>query len=122
MAKEERRVRGIRLHEEPVAGRNNKFVITEEGAWFLPFEDNTRAPTLAEMLAEIVELEDEQVEHRFEDGRILVGYVAGETREVTIDNWPLEPGGDDEAVKRRMKEIFPQAEHFVGADDERHRL
>lgn len=42
MAKE-RIVRGLRLHEQPVSGRHDKFAITEEEAWFLPFEGNTRA-------------------------------------------------------------------------------
>ncbi len=55
MAKE-LRVRGLRLHEEPVAGRHNKFVITEEGAWFLPFEDHANTPPLAEILVEVLRI------------------------------------------------------------------
>ncbi len=115
-------VDGHELHEAPLPGRENKFVITETEAWFLPFEDNTRAPTLHDMLAALVDLEDEEVKRKFEDGRILVGYVSGKTREVAVDNWPIDPDSDDEVVKTRMREIFPRAEYFIGTDDERYPL
>ena len=118
----ERSIGEHRLHEHPVPGRKNKFVITENEAWFLPFEDNVRAPTLHEMITTLVDLEDEAVERKFEDGRILVGYVAEKTREVTVHNWPIDPDSDDEVVKKRMRDIFPHAKYFLGTDDERYPL
>ncbi len=35
-------------YETPVAGKENKFVVTEDPAWFLPFEDNATAPAFGE--------------------------------------------------------------------------
>ncbi len=39
-------------YETPVVGKENKFVGTEDPAWFLPFEDKATAPTFAEILVE----------------------------------------------------------------------
>ncbi len=116
---DERSVGGHRLRKAPVGGRDNKFVITASEAWFLPFEDNGSVPMLYEILAGVVDTSRETTERDFDEGRILVGYVAKQTREVSIHNWPIEPGGNTEAVKRRMREVFPNAKHFVGVDDER---
>lgn len=119
---DERSVGGHRLREAPVGGRDNKFVITASEAWFLPFEDNGSVPMLCEILAEVVDISRETTEREFEEGGILVGYVAKQTREVSIHNWPLNSGGDGEAVKKRVREVFPQAKHFVGVDDEKYDL
>lgn len=71
------------------------------------------------MLAALVNLGNEQTERRFEDGRILVGYVVRETREVALNNWPIDPDSNSEAVKKRVKEVFPYADHFIGVDGEK---
>lgn len=115
-------VDGQELYKAPVGGRDNKFVITPNEAWFLPFEDNGSVPMLCEILAGVVDLSHEPAERDFEEGRILVGYVAKQTREVSIHNWPLDLGSDGEAVRRRMREVFPKAKHFVGVDDVKYEL
>lgn len=115
-------VGGHRLHEAPVGGKDNKFVITPNGAWFLPFEDNGSVPMLCEILAEVVDISRETTEREFEEGGILVGHVAKQAREVSVHNWPLDPESDSEAVKKRVREVFPYAQHFVGVDDEKYGL
>lgn len=75
-------------YETPVVGKENKFVITENEAWFLPLED----------------------------GRILAGYVAKESREISIHNWPIDDDPDTETVKRRLKTVFPSARRFIGVE------
>ncbi len=115
---DKRGVGGHRLYKAPAGGRDNKFVITPNGAWFLPFDDNGSVPMLCEILAGVVDTSRDTAERDFDEGRILVGYVAKQTREVSIHNWPLEPGSNTEAVKRRVKEVFPYANHFVGVDEE----
>ena len=80
----------------------------------LPFEDRATAPTFVEILPELVEDLDGD---KFENGRILVGYVAKETREVSIYNWPNDNEPDTETVKNRLKTVFPSAGRFVVVDD-----
>jgi hypothetical protein len=42
-------VSGMSKHyETPTAGKENKFVVTDDRAWFLPFEDKATAPAFAE--------------------------------------------------------------------------
>jgi hypothetical protein len=77
---------------------------------------------LCEILAGVVDTSREPAERDFEEGRILVGYVAKQTREVSIHNWPLDPGSNVKAVKRRVKEVFPYADCFVGVDGEKYDL
>ncbi len=107
MAKE-LRVRGLRLHEEPVAGRHNKFVITEEGAWFLPFEDHANTPPLAEIIVGVLRIDpsDEEVvaevDARLQDGRVRLGYVSGEGRNISVHSLP----DSHDVVRRKLTEVF----------------
>ncbi len=39
-------------YETPAAGKVNMFVVTDDRAWFLPFEDKATAPAFAEILVE----------------------------------------------------------------------
>ena len=98
-----------RLHEVPLPGKENKFVITETEAWFVPFEDNSSAPLLAEILVLVlhIDLADEEavaeVGAKLEDGRILLGYISGEGRDISVH---LLPGSHDVAVRSRLREVF----------------
>ncbi len=109
-----------RLYKVSESDRDNKFVITPNRAWFLPFEDDGSVPMLYEILAGVVDTSRETSERDFDEGRILEGYVAKQTREVSIHNWPLDPGSDGEAVKKKVREVFPYASHFVGVDNEKY--
>lgn len=98
---------GMKLHEQPVLDAHNKFVITEDKTWFLPFEDNATAPTLGEILAAVVDLSNPAIENSYdqkiEDGLVFLGYVDKETREVSI-HLPDKPLNEDMRV--RLDEVF----------------
>lgn len=102
-------VDGQRLYREPVPGKENKFVITADEAWFLPFEDNARAPWLIEILRVVADadLEDDQVvetlDRQLEEGSIIMGYVSKETGKVSV-HLPDEPAS--KIVRRRLDQVF----------------
>ncbi|MDP9439216.1 MAG: hypothetical protein M3P49_10795 [Actinomycetota bacterium] len=118
MGKEGHWVGGLRLHKEPVVGGQNKFVITEDEAWFLPFEDNTQAPRLYEMLMAIFgeALDDEEfsdeLDARLEDGSLLLGYVR-EGGAIEIHSLLDAPGP---AAHARIREVFGREFGMVGDD------
>ncbi len=100
-------------------------MITEDQVWFLAMEDKSQLK-FAEILPEIFDFSSEEamdlVDAKFEDGRILLGYVTKETGEVEVHSWPIAPDSDSEVVKRRMREIFPHAEYFESLGEEKHQL
>lgn len=105
----EHAINGHKLYRAPLAGRENKFVITENEAWFLAYEDNANAPRLSEILAWMlrINLSDgeavAEVDTKLEDGRILLGYVSREGNEVSVH---LPPDSRDASVYRRLEEVF----------------
>jgi len=70
----------------------------------------------------VVDVSREAREQEFDEGKVLVGYVARQICEMSIHNWPLDSGSDGKAVKRRVKEVFPYADHFIGVDGEKYDL
>lgn len=103
---EDQRVKGLRLYKQPVANERNKFVSTEDEAWFLPFEDKSVAPTLGEILTAVVDLSDPEIEktydQKIEDGLVVLGYVDKVSRQVSI-HLPDSPIPKD--VKIRLDEV-----------------
>jgi hypothetical protein len=94
----------LRLYDRPVEGYQNKFVITEDAAYFVPCQNNS--PAMIEILGEVFDLDDPQV-HRDVDGRlfggrIILGYFEPATREAVIQT-PLEAS---RYVEKRIGEIF----------------
>ena len=94
----------LRLYDRPVEGHRNKFVLTEDAAYFVPCPNNS--PALIEILGGVFDLDDPQV-HRDVDGRlfggrIVLGYFEPATKEVVIQT-PLET---NEYVERRVGEVF----------------
>lgn len=90
-------------------GRKNKFVITGDEAWFLAFEDGSSVPSLVEILVRVlgVDLADEGVvsgvDAKLEDGRILLGYVSEDGKDVSVHSLPERQGLP---VRRRLTEVF----------------
>jgi hypothetical protein len=94
----------LRLYDRPVEGHRNKFVITEDAAYFVPCLDNY--PAMIEILGEVFDLDDPRV-HRDVDGRlfggrIVLGYFEPATREAVIHT-PLETST---YVEKRIGEVF----------------
>ena len=96
----------MELHNKPVEDVENKFVITEERAYFLPCEDRTEVAQFIEILREIYYLDDsrvfEEVDGKIDLGRIILGYYDPSTQEIDV-HVPLEI---NEYVEKRLKEVF----------------
>ncbi len=121
---EGRMIKGWKVHESPVPGKLNKFVITENQAWFLAMEDRSELK-FADIFPELLDIDSPADNDKVDDGRILFGYVDKETGEVSVHNWYPDPNHglvDIEVVKRRLREIFPHAEYFESLGGEKHQL
>lgn len=96
----------MKLHEQPVKGYENKFVVTEDGAYFVPYLIEIDTPKTIEILGQIFDLDNPKVvrdvDGKIFAGRIILGYYDPSTREVVIHT-PLETS---EYVERRMREVF----------------
>ncbi len=105
----EQMVGGHKLREVPFPGRKTKFMITDDEAWFLAFEDDASVPPLVEILVRVlgIDLADEgvvsEVDAKLEDGRILLGYVSEDGKDVFVRSLP-DP--HDVPVRRRLAEAF----------------
>jgi hypothetical protein len=97
----------LKLFEHPLSYYfENKFVITEDRAYFVPYRRELDWPIMRDILGGIFDLCDPEVlrdvEGRFSEGRIIVGYYYPKTGHVTIifpDEW-------SRYVERRIEEVF----------------
>ncbi len=84
----------------------NRFVITEQRAYFVPYRRELYWPRLKDFLGQIFDLNDTEVykgvRGRLAVGRIIVGDYYPKTNEVIIQV-PLETSG---YVERRVAEVF----------------
>jgi hypothetical protein len=84
----------LRLYDRPVEGQPNKFVLTDDAAYFVPCPNDS--PAMIEILGEVFDLDDPQihsdVDGRLFGGRIVLGYFDPTTKEVVIQT-PLETNG-----------------------------
>jgi hypothetical protein len=96
----------MKLHEKPLDHVENKFIITEDEAYFLPYLDRAEAPPFIEILGEIFSLDDpdiyREVDGKLFTGKIILGYYEPSIKEAVI-HVPLE---SSKFVERRIKEIF----------------
>ena len=97
----------MRLYDRPVEGQRNKFVITEDAAYFVPCLDN--APAIIEILGEVFDLDDHEVfresDDRLDEGRSILGDYHPSTKEIIVHT-PLETS---EYVEKRIGEVFGDA-------------
>ncbi len=95
----------MELHDKPVEHIENKFVVTEDKAYFLPYQDWSEVPKFIEILGQVFDLdgqEHEEVEGQLSEGKIILGYYDPSTKEVDV-HVPLEP---NDYVENRIKEVF----------------
>jgi len=100
----------MRFFERPVAYyHENRFIITEDGAWFVPYGRELDWPPIADILAAIFDLDDpevvEDLDRTFLEGRMIFGYYYPKTNSIKID-FPEVWGG---YVERRIEEVFRDA-------------
>jgi hypothetical protein len=97
----------LSLSEHPITYYfDNRFVITEDRAYFVPHRWELDWPIIRNILGEIFDLEDPEVfgdvRGRLAVGRIIVGDYFPSTEEVIIQ----VPLGTSDYVNRRLKEVF----------------
>ena len=85
---------------------DNKFVLTEETAYFVPYRSEFCFPPIVDILREIFGLDDPEIYRGVRDrlaiGLIVVGDYFPSTKEVIIQV-PLETS---DYVERRIEEVF----------------
>lgn len=100
----------MKLFDRPVDYyHENRFVITEDKAWFVPYRRELDWPTARDILAEIFDLDDpavhESVDRMLDDGLIVIGSFFPSNGEVIVQV-PLEP---NEYTRGRIGEFFGDA-------------
>jgi hypothetical protein len=83
-------------------------VITEDGAYFVPYRRELDWPIMRDILGEIFDLDDLEVHRevrvRLAVGRIIVGDYFPSSEEVVIQ----VPLGTSNFVEKRIREVFGQ--------------
>ncbi len=94
----------MELYAHPVSGQKNKFVVTEEEAYFFPVVPGD-APRFVDILAEVFDLEDPEVvkllDEKADSGKLILGYLEA--------NGELDihvPPERNEHMEKRLKEVF----------------
>ncbi len=95
----------MELHDQPLRGQKNKFVVTEDKSYFVPCASGKDAPSFADILAEIFDLEDPEVvealDEKVDSGKLVFGYL--ETNGELDIHVPLN---QNEYVEKRLQEVF----------------
>jgi hypothetical protein len=85
---------------------DNRFVLTEDRAYFVPYCRELCWPSMRDILGEIFDLDDpevfREVRGRLAVGRIIVGDYFSKTTEVVVEV-PLKI---NEFVEKRIREVF----------------
>ena len=97
----------MKLFEQPLRYYfENKFVITEDRAYFVPYKREFDWPNMEDILMEIFDLDDPEVYvevgGRFSEGRVIVGYYYPKSGRITI----IFPEEWSRYVERRIEEVF----------------
>ncbi len=96
----------LKLFNEPLESSENKFIITEDAAYFVPFIKALNRPGTIDILAHAFDLEDPEVysdvSGKLVGGRIIRGHYDPSTKEVVIMG-PSEPSA---YLARRVKDVF----------------
>ncbi len=101
----------MELHDKPVEQVKNKFVITEDRAYFLPYSNREETPWFTEILKEIFDLDNPEVsrnvEERISEEKIIMGYYDPSSEQVEV-HVPLETSEyvEKRIIEKRIREIF----------------
>ncbi len=100
----------MKLFDGPVDYyHENRFVITKDGAWFVPYRRELDWSTARDILAEIFDLDDpdvhESVDKMLDSGSLIIGSYFPSSGEVIVQV-PLEPS---EYTRSRIGEVFDDA-------------
>jgi hypothetical protein len=94
----------LELHDRPVQGKRNKFVVTEEDAYFFPVASGD-VPRFVDILAEVFDLgdpeEEKALDEKVDSGKLILGYLEADG-ELDI-HIPLVRS---EYVEKRLQEVF----------------
>lgn len=107
----------MEIYDHPVQGQKNKFVVTEEEAYFSPVASGEDAPSFVDILAEAFDLRDPEVvkrlDDKFDSGKLILGYLKADGG---LDiHVPLE---QSEYVNKRLQEVFDDERVAVSQDAE----
>ncbi len=95
-----------RLFGKPPGDCESRFVITEDGAWFVPYRRELDWPPARDILAAIFDLDDpavhERVDSMLDSGSLMIGSYFPSGGEVIVQV-PLE---QSEYTRSRMEEVF----------------
>jgi hypothetical protein len=84
----------------------NKFVLTEDGSYFVPYGGEFCFPPIVDILREIFDLDDPKVYREVRDrlavGTIIVGDYFPSIKDVIVEV-PIEMSG---YVEKRIEEVF----------------
>ncbi len=97
----------MKLFERPVVYyHENRFVLTEDGAWFVPYRRELDWPTARNIVVEIFDLDDpdihNSVDNMLDSGSLIIGSYFSSSGEVIVQV-PLEPSG---CTRSRIEEVF----------------
>ena len=94
----------MELHDHPVSGQKNKFVVTEEEAYFLPVLPDD-APRFVDILVEVFDLDNPEavkvLDEKFDSGKLILGYLEADG-ELDLH----VPSNRSEYVNKRLKEVL----------------
>lgn len=99
----------MQLLDRPAEYAKNKFVLTEESEYFLPYCDEAEVPSFKDIIGEIFDLDNsevlEDVDEQLNEGRIVLGHYSFFNKEPDV-HVPLETS---EYVEKRIADVFGSA-------------
>ena len=94
----------MELHDHPVPRQKNKFVVTEEEAYFVICASSD-TPRFVDILTQVFDLEDPEavkaLDEKFDSGKLILGYLEADG-ELDLH----VPSNRSEYVNRRLKQVL----------------
>ncbi len=105
----------MEIYDYFIRNHRNKFVVTEDGAYFVPCSIGNAVPPFADILAEVFDLGNPEVvktlDEKFNSGTLILGYLEADGKlDIHL------PSEQNEYVQKRLEEVF---EAGLGMESER---